>query len=123
MAGAPSDEDDQASFTCGNGRPDLADRRAERDQIRYSEPMAAKSAPWSGALCVPFQTWGAMKSAGTLKLSKNISVAFSRFTCGFSGASVNSTCPRTREAVRQLLSTRTKGRWMGPERFPPEPTL
>jgi hypothetical protein len=32
-----------------------------------------------------------MNKAGTLNVSKNISAAFSRFICGFNGASVNRT--------------------------------
>lgn len=52
-----------------------------------------------------------MKRAGTLKVSKNTSAAFSRFLLGLRGASVNSTgCCREGERYTIGLYTNTRTR-------------
>lgn len=65
-------------------------------------------------------------NAGTLKVSKNISAAFSRFLLGLSGASVSNTgcCKTTRIGINKINRRKTKRivikvvlTWLGTEKY------
>ena len=61
-----------------------------------------------------------MNRAGTLKVSKNTSAAFSRFLHGLSGASVRRTgCCKRRQSCRQVQRPRAGAAMILPESHPP----